>query len=57
MCPQQFDLAFQTPILRCTDDILGVKAIGFGQKLKDVGFTIGDAHQTDFRGADRDSLA
>jgi hypothetical protein len=34
MCPQLSDLAAQSPILRCTDDILSFQLVGFGQKLK-----------------------
>jgi hypothetical protein len=45
VCPQQLGFARQSPILRCTDDVFGFQLVRFSQKLKDVGFPIGNRDQ------------
>ena len=57
MRPQAFNLAAYPAILRRTNDLLGLEFVGFGQKLEDVGFMVGDRHQTDFGRGQADRLA
>jgi len=47
MCPQQLGLACKPPILRRTARRGRFQVVDFNQKLKDVGFTVGNRHQTD----------
>ena len=44
------------PALSCADHILGLEIVSFGEKRKDIGFTVGDGHQTDLRRSDADAL-